>query len=118
MFAAHLTVTLVTSALVGLGAIGNFLGHPFVKAQADANRVPYSWNLPLGLVMAAGSLGLLAGFAVPLLGTLAAAGLVLYFVGAFAAHVRARNWALGPWAMFFTLAVATLLLNVARHGLW
>lgn len=118
MFAAHLTVTLVLSTLVGLGAVGNFVGHPFVKAQADANRVPYSWNLPLGLVMAAGSIGLLVGLAVPLIGTLAAAGLVLYFVGAFAAHVRARNWALGPWTMLFALAVATLILNVIYNDLW
>lgn len=118
MFAAYLTVTLVTSALVGLAAIGNFIGHPYVKAQADANRVPYSWSVPLGTLLAAGALGLLAGFAVPPLGALAATGLVLYFVAAFAAHVRAHNYALGPWAMYFTLAVAALLLNLAYHDLW
>jgi uncharacterized membrane protein len=114
VFAAYVTVTLVTSALVGLAAIGNFTGHPYVKAQADANRVPYSWSLPLGALLAAGAVGLLAGLAVPLLGTLAATGLVLYFVGAFAAHLRARNYKFGPWAMYFALAVATLVLNVAH----
>ena len=51
-------------------------------------RVPRSWVSVLGLLLAAGSLGVLAKFAVPLLGTLAAAGLVLYFLGALPAHLR------------------------------
>ncbi len=38
--------------------------------------------IPLGVLLAAGALGLLAGFVVPTLETLAAAGLVLYFLGA------------------------------------
>ncbi|MFJ8504758.1 hypothetical protein [Streptomyces avermitilis] len=37
---------------------------------------------PLGALLAAGALGLPAGFVVPVLGTLAASGLVLYFLGA------------------------------------
>jgi hypothetical protein len=118
VFAAYLSATLVTSAFVGLAAIGNLIGHPYVKAQADANRVPHSWSLPAGTLLAAGALGLLIGLAVPLLGTLAAAGLVLYFVGAFGVHLRARNYKFGPWAMYFTLALASLVLNVAYHGLW
>jgi hypothetical protein len=118
VFPAYLTVTLVTSAFVGLAAIGNFTGHPYVKSQADANRVPQSWSLGIGMLLAAGALGLLAGFAVPLLGTAAAAGLVLYFAGAFGAHLRARNYKFGPWSMYFALAVATLVVNVAYHDLW
>jgi hypothetical protein len=118
VFAAYVTVTLATSAVVGLAAIGNLAGHPYVKGQADANRVPQSWRLPLGMLLAAGALGLLAGFAVPLLGTAAAVGLVLYFVGAFGAHLRARNYRFGPWSLYFTMAVATLVLNIAYNDLW
>jgi hypothetical protein len=70
----------------------------------------------LGSLLAAGSLGLLAGFAVPLLGTLAAAGLVLYFVGALIAHLRVGSRKLVGWAVFFVTVVAALAVNLGYHG--
>jgi hypothetical protein len=72
----------------------------------------------LGTLLAAGSLGLLAGFAVPLPGTLAAAGLVLYFVGALIAHLRVGSRQLIGWAVFFLAAVAALALDLGYHGVW
>jgi uncharacterized membrane-anchored protein len=110
----YVAVTLLGSAFVGGAALANLIGLDYSKTQADRNRVPRSWVRPLGLVLAGGALGLLAGFAVPVLGTLAAAGLVLYFACAFAAHVRASNYQLGPWAVYSALAVAALAVNLAR----
>lgn len=81
-------------------------------------RVPRSWVPQLGTLLAMGSLGLLAGFAVPLLGTLAAVGLVLYFTGALVAHLRVGSRQLQGWAIFFVTAVAALTANLAYHGLW
>ncbi|MGP3991459.1 DoxX family protein [Streptomyces sp. 3N207] len=118
MFTAYLVVTLLTSVANGSAAIANFIGHDYPKSQADKLRVPRSWMLPLGALLGTGALGLLAGFAVPVLGMLSAAGLVLYFVGAFCAHVRVHDRQLGPWAVFFCLAVAALALNLAHHGSW
>ncbi|MEV4114143.1 DoxX family protein [Nonomuraea sp. NPDC049695] len=118
MFAVYLAVTLLASAINGLAAIANLIGHDYPGRQADSMRVPRSWMLPLGLLLGAGALGLLAGFAVPALGTLAAGGLVLYFIGAFAAHLRARQYHFGPWALFFSAAVAALAVNLAYHGPW
>ncbi|MFG2888073.1 DoxX family protein [Streptomyces sp. NPDC048248] len=118
MFATYLVVTLLTSAVNGLAAIANLIGHEYPKSQADKLRVPRSWMRPLGTLLAAGALGLLAGFAVPVLGTLAAAGLVLYFLGAFGAHLRVGDYQLGPWAVFFCLPVAALTVNLAYHGSW
>jgi hypothetical protein len=69
----------------------------------------------LGALLAAGALGLLAGLAVPVLGTLAAGGLVLYFLGALGAHLRVRDYNFGPWAVFLSAAVAALALNLAYH---
>jgi hypothetical protein len=118
MFAAYLTVTLLATAVSGIAAIANLVGHDYPKTQADNIRVPRSWIPWLGTLLAAGALGLLVGLAVPVLGFLAAAGLVLYFLGAFGAHLRARNYQLGPWALFFGLAVAALAVNLAYHGIW
>ncbi|TJZ56901.1 DoxX family protein [Streptomyces piniterrae] len=118
MFALYLVVTLLASAVNGLAAIANFIGHEYPKSQADKLRVPRSWMRPLGAVLAAGALGLLAGFAVPVLGTLAAAGLVLYFLGALGAHLRVGDYQLGPWGVFFCLPVAALTVSLAYHGAW
>lgn len=115
MFITYAAVTLLASAFVGAAAVTNLAGLDYSKNQADINRVPRSWIRPLGVVLGAGALGLLAGFAVPVLGVLAAAGLVLYFVCAFAAHVRASNYQLGPWAMYASLAVGALAVNLIYH---
>ncbi|MGW4460761.1 DoxX family protein [Micromonospora sp. NPDC004704] len=115
MFAAYVTVTILTSVFNGIAAVTYLIGHDYPKAQADMKRVPRSWVPVLGMLLAAGSLGLLAGFAVPLLGTLAAAGLVLYFVGALLAHLRVGSRQLVGWAVFFAAAVAALTLNVTYH---
>jgi hypothetical protein len=118
MFAAYVTVTVLASAFTGIAAVTYLIGHDYPKAQADMKRLPRSWLPMLGSFLAAGSLGLLAGFAVPVLGNLAAAGLVLYFVGAFIAHLRVHSRKLAGWAVFFATAVAALVVNLGYHGPW
>lgn len=118
MLATYLAVTLLTSTINLWAATANFIGHEYPKSQADKLRVPRSWMRPLGALLAAGALGLLAGFAVPLLGTLAAAGLVLYYLGALCAHLRVGDYQLGFWAVFFCLPVTALAVSLAYHGAW
>lgn len=115
MFAAYVTVTVLAAAFTGIAAVTYLIGHDYPKAQADMKRVPRSWIPMLGTLLAAGSLGLLAGFAVPLLGTLAAAGLVLYFLGALGAHLRVGSRRLAGWAVFFAAVVAALAVNLSYH---
>jgi hypothetical protein len=117
VFASYVVVTVLAAAFNGLTAIANLTGHVYPKRQADMLRVPRSWVRPLGTLLAAGALGLLAGFAGPALGIAAAAGLVLYFTGALVAHLRVHDRHFGPWALFFALAVAALAVNLAYHGL-
>ncbi|MGC4756036.1 DoxX family protein [Micromonospora trifolii] len=115
MFAAYVTVTILASIFTGFAAVIYLIGHDYPKTQADMKRVPRSWVPRLGMALAAGSLGMLAGFAVPLLGTLAAAGLVLYFIGALIAHLRVGSRQLVGPAVFFVTVVAALTLNVLYH---
>jgi hypothetical protein len=115
MFAVYVTVTILASVFTGIAAVTYLIGHHYPKAQADMKRIPRSWVPMLGLVLAAGSLGLLAGFAVPLLGTVAAAGLVLYFIGALVAHLRVGSRRLAGWAVFFLTAVAALVVNLSHQ---
>jgi len=83
--------------------------------RADKVRVPYNWMLPLGALLGAGCLGLLAGIAVPPIGVLAASGLVLYFLVALAAHLRVHDHQLGPWLLYFAACAAALVTAVAHH---
>lgn len=117
MFLAYATVTIVASAFTGGAAVSYLIGHDYPKAQIDMKRLPRAWIPRLGILLAAGSLGLLAGFVVPLLGTLAAVGLVLYFLGALIAHLRVGSRKLVGWALFCFTSVAALVVNVSYHGL-
>ena len=111
----YVTVTILAAVFNGFAAVTYLIGHEYPKAQADMKRIPRSWVPVLGMALAAGSLGLVAGFVVPLLGTIAAAGLVLYFIGAFIAHMRVGSRKLVGWAIFFATAVAALAVNLSHH---
>jgi hypothetical protein len=73
VFAGYVTVTIIASVFTGIAAVTYLIGHEYPKAQADMERIPRSWVPMLGVLLAAGSLGLMAGLAMPLLGTLTAA---------------------------------------------
>lgn len=113
MFTAYVVVTLLTIAASTFVAVANFMRLEFVLTTADKVRVPRSWMTVLGLLNAAAAIGLLVGLVgVPPIGTAAAIGLVLYFVGAVVTHLRARDYSIGPAAVFLLLAVAALVLGL------
>jgi DoxX-like protein len=118
VFAAYVTITILASVFTAIAAFTYLTGHAYPKAQLDMKRLPHSWMPRLGSVLAAGSVGLLVGFAVPLVGTLASVGLVLYFVGALIAHLRVGSRNLVGWAVFFVTVVAELAVSLSYHGVW
>jgi hypothetical protein len=121
MLAAYIAVTCVAAIAYAYAAILNFTHDKSVAKTAERLRVPVSWQVWLGFPLGAGSLGLVAGFAVPALGIAAACGLVPYFLCAAGAHIRARDTLLLAWvnwAAFFSLAVAALVLGQVHHGPW
>jgi hypothetical protein len=121
MYAAYVTVTIVAiaaNAFSGIAAILRF--KPILPGMARAG-VPESWlTFPIGTLKTAGAAGLLLGITgVPLIGTAAAIGLILFFVCAIYTHVRAGDYSL-QFALangYLLLAVAALVLDVAvrRH---
>ncbi|MGH3159219.1 MAG: DoxX family protein [Streptosporangiaceae bacterium] len=119
MLAAYIAVTVVAAIAYAYAAVLNFTHDKSVAQVAERLDVPVSWMVRLGLVLGAGSVGLATGFAAPVLGTAAACGLVLYFLCAAAAHIRARDTRLPSWinwSAFFSLAVAALAVGLAYHG--
>src|SRR5215207_10746296 len=67
MTAAYVAGTAVTAFACAFAAYMNFVRHESVIAVADAVQVPRSWMLPLGTLLASAAVGLLLGFAVPLI---------------------------------------------------
>ncbi|RKS09549.1 DoxX-like protein [Nocardiopsis sp. Huas11] len=112
MFTVYAVVAVVTIlANVGI-AVADLAKADFVLANSAEVGVPRSWLPVLAVLKLAGAAGLLLGLLwVPALGVAAAVGLVVFYSGAVAAHVRARvlyNIAF-PGA-FLALAVASLAL--------
>jgi len=116
VFAAYITVTLLGALFNGAAAVTYLIGHEYPKTQADMKGIPRKYVPVLGMLLAAGTAGLLAGLAVPLLGTLAASGLVLYFIGAIFAHLRVGSRNILGGIVFLATAVAALTLGLLHHG--
>ncbi len=108
-------MAIAANAFSGVAALAHF--KPILPGMARAG-VPESWLTTLGALKTAGALGLLVGLiGVPLIGTAAAIGLVLFFVGAIITHLRARDYSpqFGLAVGFLLLAVATLVLGLASQ---
>jgi hypothetical protein len=118
MHLTYLVTTILAALANGYAASLNFVGAESVKVVADRVRVSRGWMVPFGTLLACGAVGLLTGFAVPALGTAAAIGLVMYFICAVSAHVRARDRQIGGALFFLFLAVAALSTDVADRNHW
>jgi DoxX-like family len=79
MHIAYVVTTILAAVANGYAASLNFGGAESVKVVADRVRVSQKWMIPFGVLLASGAVGLLIGFAAPVLGTAAGIGLVLYF---------------------------------------
>lgn len=108
----YVVLTLVTAAINLWAAIADLTRAGFVLGNAAELDLPPTWITPLGLLKAAGAVGLLLGLAgVPLVGTAAAVGLVLFFLGAVGIHVWKRVFHnIAYPGVFLALAVAVLVV--------
>ena len=118
MYVTYVVITILAALANGYAAVLNFVGAESVKVVADKVRVSQEWMIPFGILLASGALGLLIGFVVPVLGTAAAIGLVLYFICALSAHLRVRDPGIGGAVSFLVLAVAALITNLGYHDQW
>ena len=120
VFAAYLIVTLLTAAANFFSAGCDFVRYKQVRIAMAKAGVPESWlTFPIGTLKTAGAVGLLLGvIGVPLIGTAAAVGLILFFVCALYTHLRAGDYSpqFGLAIGFLLLAVAALVLDLATAG--
>jgi hypothetical protein len=115
VFTAYVVVAVLTAAANIWISVYDFTRADRVLANMSSLGIPHSWLFTLGALKTAGALGLLVGIGIPLIGVAAAAGLVLFFVGAVLSHARAR--AAAPTyaypGTFLLLAVGSLVLRLA-----
>ena len=112
MFAVYIVVTLLAAAANAFSATLDFIRYKQILINMAKVGVSESWITILGILKAAGALGLLIGIGVPLIGIAAAVGLVLFFVAAIITHLRARDYSFGLAVVFLLLAVAALVLRL------
>ncbi len=113
MFIACVVVTLLAAAANIFSATLDFIRYKQVLINMAKAGVSESWITPLGILKAAGAMGLLVGIGVPLIGTAAAIGLILFFVGAIITHLRAQDYSFGLAVAFLLLAVTALVLRLS-----
>jgi hypothetical protein len=115
MFAAYVVVTAVTGLASASIAVADLVPARFVLANMDEVGVPRPWLPRLAVLKGAAAAGLLLGLlGLRPFGIAAAAGLVLFFTGALATHVRARVfYNIAVPGAFFALAVASAALTIA-----
>jgi DoxX-like family len=118
MHVTYVVITILAALANSYAASLNFVGAESVRVVADKVQVSQNWMIPFGILLASGALGLLIGFAVPVLGTAAAIGLLVYFICALSAHLRVRDPGIGGAVSFLVLAVAALIADLGYHNHW
>jgi hypothetical protein len=112
MFVAYIIVTVLAAAANAFSATFDFIRYKQILINMAKVGVSESWLTTLGILKAAGALGLLVGIRVPLIGMAAAIGLVLFFTAAIIIHLRGRDYSFGLAIVFLPLALAALVLRV------
>jgi hypothetical protein len=108
----YVVVTVITAIITAAVGIADLIPAGFVLANSAKVHVPRSWLPMLGILKLAGAAGLLVGLVgLPAIGIAAATGLVLFFIGAVIAHVRARVlYNIAAPGTYLVLSAASLAL--------
>lgn len=101
MSTTAIVVTAVAAFMAGFSGLSVFLKAAYVVGPLAEYGVPRAWWNLLGAAKVAGAVGLVAGIWVPVIGTLAAIGLILYFAGAVITVLRARSYGHVPFPLVY-----------------
>ncbi|HTV82227.1 MAG TPA: DoxX family protein [Acidobacteriaceae bacterium] len=99
MHSAYLIVVVVAAAANIYAGICDFTHPKWLLSNIRRLEVGERWLPTLGVLKILGGVGLLAGIGVPQIGVAAAAGLVVYFIGAMITVLRARWYANLPFPL-------------------
>lgn len=114
MHIAYLSISILVAAIVTFSAIAKLRHDPkVVRVIKDVVGVPMEYFPLLAACEFAGALGLIVRIWLPWAGMAAGVGLVIYFIGAVASHLRVNDVkGIGPAAFILSLSAAALALRV------
>jgi hypothetical protein len=110
VFVACVIGTVLLAVALIVSAVRMLNRSPRFVEMLDEAGVPLSWFPPLAVLELAGAAGMLVGLAVEALGVAASTGVLLFFLGAMGAHIRAKDW--------FGLRVSGTMTLFAGVVLW
>ncbi|MGA7155847.1 MAG: DoxX family protein [Acidobacteriaceae bacterium] len=114
MFTLYVVVTLLAAAANFYAASNDFRRVGWLLTNMDRLGVPRTWLFTLGTLKTIGAAGLLVGIWRPDVGIVAAAGLVLFFLGAIISTLRVRWYSHLPFpAIWLLLAIGALMLRLS-----
>ena len=111
MLVATVVLSVLLAAMLGFSARAKLVHDPSVMGTMRTVGVSDQMVRVLAYLEIAGAVGLLVGIAVPWVGTLAAACVVFYSLGALVAHLRVNDRNVVPAAVLLLVAVAVLVLR-------
>ena len=118
----YLVVTLLVAVAVAFSAVMKIRRHPHAVRTIHGDvGVPLHYFSFAAALQLAGALGLILGIRWPLVGIVAGLGLIVYFVTAMLAHIRAHDFKgiRAAVLMFFAVAIAvTMRLHLGPHPHW
>lgn len=114
MTALSTLIVILAAAWVGFSAYAVYTDKPWVVDNLADYGVPRSWWLWLATAKALGATGLLVGIWVPAIGIAAAAGLVLYFIGAVITVLRAKSYSHIPFPLLYLAPVVAASVLIAN----
>lgn len=111
MLVATVVLSVVLAGMLGFSARAKLVHDPTVMRTMRTVGVSDQMVRVLAYLEIAGAVGLLVGVVVPWIGTLAAACVVFYFLGALVAHLRVNDRDVVPAVVLLVLAVAVVYLR-------
>ena len=111
MLVATVVLSVVLAATLGFSARAKLVHDPSVMSTMRAVGVSDRLVRVLAHLEIAGAVGLLVGIGIAWIGTLAAACVVFYFLGAIVAHLRVGDRDVVPAAVLLLVVVALLVLR-------
>jgi uncharacterized membrane protein len=118
MHTAYLVVTMIAIGIDGFSGVSALVHFAPIIPPMQRAGVPLSWlTFPIGTLKILGTLGLVVGLWVPVIGLAAAAGLTVFFVCAVYTHVLANDISSQFAFAGFLLALnsATFALTLVAH---
>jgi hypothetical protein len=114
MHAAFLTVVILTAGANIYAGISDFTRPAWLLANMKRLDVEERWLPTLGVLHLLGGVGVLAGFRIPPIGLAAAAGLVVFFLGAVVVSLRARWYEHLPFPLVWLVLAAGSFALILR----